>query len=165
MDVPKKIILWSLIILGIFAVFRGSFIFSSASNDPQEKINFETADIKIASHKLKVELATSAKQHDRGLSYREKIDPETGMLFIFNRAEKPGFWMKEMNFPLDIIWLDTNRNVVYLHKNLSPDTYPQIFQSPLPIKYVLEIKAGEADKLNIKIGSHLGFKHLGFLWF
>lgn len=165
MDVPKKIIFWSLIILGLFAIFRGTFIFSSASNDPQEKIIFETSVVKINGHKISIELATSAKQHARGLSYRKEILVDTGMLFIFNRLDRPGFWMKDMNFPIDIIWLDANRNVVHLNKNLSPDTYPKIFQSPLPIKYVLEIKAGEADRLNIKVGSHLSFKHLGFLWF
>ncbi|MFA6416230.1 MAG: DUF192 domain-containing protein [Candidatus Paceibacterota bacterium] len=165
MDTPRKIILWSLIIIGIFAVFRTTLIFSSASDDPQEKITFETGEIKISGHKLFVELATSEKQRGRGLSYRQEIKSDAGMLFIFDRAGKPGFWMREMNFPLDIIWLDTNRNVVFLNKNISPNTYPQIFQSPLPIKYVLEMKAGEIDNLKIKIGSHLGFKHFGFLWF
>lgn len=165
MSVPKKIIFWSFIILGFFVLFHSPTIFSANSDNHQEQINFDSQEIKIAGQIFKVELAISDKQQQRGLSYREQLPANAGMLFVFKQPTKPGFWLKEMKFPLDIIWLDENRNVVYLHKNLSPQTYPKIFQSPLPVKYVLEIDAGQADKLKIKIGSHLSFKHFGFWWF
>ncbi len=99
-----------------------------------------------------VDTATTPAQWEEGLSGRSPLSPETGMLFIFNKPDNYGFWMKDMNFPLDIVWISTDLHVIHIEKNLSPQTYPTVYYPNAPAKFVLEILAGQTDANNIKIG-------------
>lgn len=101
---------------------------------------------------IKLELAQTDEEQELGLSYRESLPAETGMLFVYTQDTRPSFWMKGMNFPLDIIWLDQNWQIVGYERNVSPDTYPQTFPAPAPIRYVLEVNAGFVDKHSLKVG-------------
>ena len=74
------------------------------------------------------------------------------MLFVFDHPAQYPFWMKDMNFPIDIIWIDENLKVIFIKKNAVPESYPEVFTSPQNSKYVLEVVAGFSDKYNIKIG-------------
>ena len=67
------------------------------------------------------------------------------------------FWMKEMNFNLDIIWLNNLKKVDYFQKNLSPLTYPKLYCPPLNSRYVLEMNSGFVNKQHIHIGDKLNF--------
>lgn len=101
------------------------------------------------------EVAKSSTTRARGLSGRAALDPNQGMLFVFPTDIRPGFWMKEMNFPLDFVWLDSNRQITGLTKNIFPDSSPKLFYPPRPIRYVLEINAGLSDQIGLKIGDRL----------
>ena len=79
------------------------------------------------------------------------------MLFIFLIPDKYGFWMKDMKFSLDLIWMDKNLAIVDMTKNLSPETFPAVFSSSSPVKYVLEVNAGWSDRNKIKIGDTVVF--------
>lgn len=101
---------------------------------------------------IRVEVADDAVERQRGLSGRKSLKPDEGLLFIF---EEPGiypFWMKEMNFPIDIIWIKDSWLVADTDKNIRPESFPRLFQSRSPIKYVLEVAAGFVEKNNIRIG-------------
>jgi uncharacterized membrane protein (UPF0127 family) len=80
------------------------------------------------------------------------------MLFIFPNEEKHFFWMKDMLFPIDIIWINNAKEIVYIDENTSipetntPDYNLPLFSSPKPVSYVLEVNAGFSEKNNIKIG-------------
>lgn len=104
---------------------------------------------------LKLELATSSEARERGLSGRDSLAPDTGLLFIFPELALYGFWMKEMNFNIDIIWLNEAGEVVEITKEALPESYPKAFYPPEPVKYVLEVNAGYADENNIEIGDIL----------
>src|SRR3989344_2910459 len=106
---------------------------------------------------IKIEIADESNEQSRGLSGREYLAPDGGMLFVFPERTIPGFWMKEMNFSLDFIWIDESGKIVEITKNVSPATYPKTFLPPSPIKYVLEVNAGWSDKNNIKIGNVVSF--------
>jgi len=80
-----------------------------------------------------------------------------GMLFVFSKPIEPAFWMKNMFFPIDIIWIDSTRTVVGITKKISPSTFPETFYPPSPVKYVLEVNAGQAEANNIVEGTILGF--------
>jgi len=84
------------------------------------------------------------------------------MIFIFNDAGPQYMWMKDMDFPLDIVWLDQNKKVVSISANISPDTYkknpPKIFYSPTPALYVIELPSGDANRLGIASGLLLSFE-------
>jgi hypothetical protein len=99
-----------------------------------------------------MEMASTPAQWQQGLSGHTPLSANSGMIFIFDKPDNYGFWMKDMNFPLDIIWIGEDFRVVHIEKNLAPDTYPAVYYPGTPSKYVLEIYAGESDKNNIKIG-------------
>ena len=107
---------------------------------------------------LKLDVSDTSELRTRGLSRREELLPGTGMLFIFEQPGKYGFWMKDMQFSLDIIWFDSGYRAIYLQKNVAPETYPEIFTPPVPAQYVLEVPAGFVDNSGISIGDFLDVK-------
>ncbi|HLG90626.1 MAG TPA: DUF192 domain-containing protein [Candidatus Saccharimonadales bacterium] len=114
--------------------------------------------VKVSSYTIKVEVVQTKQEQQKGLSNRACIDTERGMLFAF---EKPGyysFWMKDMRFPIDIIWIDEDRKVVGIEREVQPSTYPDSFVNrDKPAKYVLELKAGQAKILNINLDTPVNF--------
>jgi uncharacterized membrane protein (UPF0127 family) len=99
-----------------------------------------------------VELAKTEMEQNRGLSLHVPLSDNQGMLFIFQKEGLYGFWMKDMLFPLDIIWIDSNLRIIYVEKSILPETYPKTFYPKSKSLYVLEISAGQSDILNIKTG-------------
>lgn len=101
-------------------------------------------------------VATSVEDRQQGLSGVESLASDAGMLFVFPDAGQHGIWMKEMNFPLDIVWLDETGRVVHVVEEApvhdSLDGELPVYQSELPAKYVLEVTAGMADEAGIEVG-------------
>jgi len=119
----------------------------------------EQPEVCFHSKCFKVELATTPEKQDRGLMYREKLDADAGMLFIFKDEGVYPFWMKNMLIPLDILWLDDNKQVVYIIKNFQPcesDPCPSANLN-VPARYVLELNAGTADRAGIAVGDTASF--------
>lgn len=121
-------------------------------------------DVKIAvvsneKISLRLEVADTSDTREKGLSYRKDIGEFDGMLFIFPELSYQTFWMKDMNFDLDMIWLDENGVVIQIDKNvkangynyLNPDLSEKI-SSHSEIKYVVELNSGKSDILNIEVG-------------
>ena len=107
-----------------------------------------------------VELATTAGERALGLSGRSSIDRNSGMLFIYEADVTPGFWMRGMLFPLDIIWIDGQGEVVGVSSDLAPaqeGSQPPLYYPPGPIRYVLEVNSGLAEELGIRPGSRALF--------
>ena len=131
--------------------------------DPSVKIyeticgKYKKGEIRINQNILFVDIADDNCKTSLGLSGRASLDGE-GMLFIFENVGNYGFWMKDMNFPIDILWIDDKFEVVGIEKNLSPDTFPKSFGSNYLVKYVLEVPAQYSDKNNIKIGDNIIFE-------
>ncbi|MDR1195218.1 MAG: DUF192 domain-containing protein [Endomicrobium sp.] len=129
---------------------------------PKSKDVFSVADgtvLKVALNNNVLDLvaANSPKAKSDGLSNKEEI-PEDGMIFFFYELEIQSFWMKDMKFPIDIIWVSGNE-VVGIEKNVPPppaNAYMrdlEIYRSPEKADTVIELEAGMADKLNIVYGS------------
>jgi len=93
----------------------------------------------------------------KGLGDRASLPQNEGMIFVFPEPGSVGFWMKDMQFSLDMVWIGDDKVVKGVTKNISPDTYPNIFLPPVPVKYVLEVNAGMAEKLGIVKGSMVNF--------
>jgi len=94
-----------------------------------------------------LELAKTATQQTIGLGNRKSMAIDHGMLFIMAGDNKQCFWMKNMRFPLDIIWVGSNHKVTHLQPRVEPNTYPQEYCAPA--KYVIELNAGQAAKSHI----------------
>ena len=147
------IIIFSVIIF-VFVLIH--FLFSknvSKSVLKTENINF----VKIGEQKIKVEIASTPENQEKGLSGRKEITENEGMLFVFKDSGEHLFWMKDMNFPIDIIWLNEEKKIVFLKENVSPDTFPETFTSEKNFKYVLEVMAGFSQKNNLEEGETVQF--------
>jgi uncharacterized membrane protein (UPF0127 family) len=104
-----------------------------------------------------VEVADTLEKRTKGLMDRESLAQDKGMLFIFDKEEEYSFWMKNTLIPLDIIWINKDKQVVDIEKNVQPcQTDPCLRYSPdQKAKYVLELNAGQSDQAQIKIGDKL----------
>jgi uncharacterized membrane protein (UPF0127 family) len=81
----------------------------------------------------------------KGLSGRKFLPQKSAMLFAFDAEDQRCFWMKDMHFPIDIIWVDDGRRVTHVERAVSPATYPQTFCPKAPAKYVIEVNSRRAD--------------------
>lgn len=106
----------------------------------------------IGDAQVKVEVVDDNKSREKGLSGRDNLPRNEGMLFVFDRSDYHGIWMKDMNFSIDIIWIGTNMQVVHLEKDVSPDTYPETFKPEQKARYVLEVPTNFIKSEGIKIG-------------
>ena len=141
----KKIkIFLTLLVILIILIFT-SFMIHNSKNEIQQACIEEKACFQI-------EIADTQEKRALGLSYRESMEENKGMLFIFDEEETPGFWMKNMDFPLDIIWIDKNLNIIGVEKNLQPclENSCLVFYPNQKIKYVLEINSGLYDYFDFK---------------
>ena len=107
-----------------------------------------------------VEVADTLKKRSLGLGKRTFLKKGWGMLFVFEKRKPYRFWMKDMQFPLDIIWLDNHRIVHIIHnaKPANSRGEPEVMTSPVPVNFVLEIAAGRAAKLRLKTGQRIKYK-------
>ena len=110
-----------------------------------------------------VDLAITPEERQQGLSGREHMPLDAGMLFVFEEERQLNFWMKEMHFPLDIIWIDAQCRLVEVAANVptppseaSNDQIPRV-NSPSPARYVLELNAGEAARNGLQPGDSVKF--------
>lgn len=99
-----------------------------------------------------VTIADTPDSRTLGLGTRDKLGDNEGMLFVFDDDQPYGFWMKDMRFPIDIIWFDANRRIVYAKEHADPSSYPGVFVPSAPARYVLEVPAGFFSLHHLKVG-------------
>jgi len=99
-----------------------------------------------------VTVADTESARELGLGGRSGLAPDEGMLFVFPRDGRYAFWMKDMSFSIDIIWLAADGTVVHIEQAISPATYPETFAPETPARYVLELPAGYAKAYTVKVG-------------
>jgi uncharacterized membrane protein (UPF0127 family) len=107
-------------------------------------------------------VADDPDERTDGLSRRNGLSPETGMLFVWDSEEIHTLWMKDMRFALDLVWLDADRTVVHIERDVQPqpgaaDSELVRYASQSPAKYAIELAAGEADRLGIRSGDVIQF--------
>lgn len=115
--------------------------------------------VTIGSAKFNAEVAFTQAQKVTGLAGRPCIGPNQAMLFDFGKPAQYEIWMKDMKFPIDIVWISTDHNVVGFYNGVKPSTYPDRFvnKPDSPAQYVLELRANRADQLHINIGTPVKF--------
>ena len=108
-----------------------------------------------------VELAITSRERSNGLMFRESLDPEKGMLFVFEKEGKHALWMKNTLISLDIIWINENKEIVFINENTQPCK-----EQPCPIiepaenaKYVLEINGGISKKIGLIVGDKINIEY------
>lgn len=118
---------------------------------------YKISTVQIGGVTITADVADTEEKRVLGLSGRDGLSTNQGMLFVFDSPGIYGFWMRDMNFSIDILWMDKNENIVDLVTNLSSATYPKVFEPKSESLYVLELPAGYIDAHNIKIGEHAQF--------
>ena len=113
--------------------------------------------ITLGNSTIRVSLAKTPDELTRGLSNTPKLEDGHGMLFIMPSAARWGFWMKDMHYSLDILWLNANKTVIYIAANVAPITYPKVFAPTAPASDVIELPAGYAQKHAITVSSTAHF--------
>ncbi|MEK7091081.1 MAG: DUF192 domain-containing protein [Patescibacteria group bacterium] len=107
--------------------------------------------LSVGSVTINIEIADTENKRQQGLSNHTNLSDQSGMLFIFPQPGRHSFWMKDMNFPLDFIWIRDGQ-VVQISTNI-PTTQPPVTLTPdQPVDQVLEVPAGFIDKYGIKVG-------------
>lgn len=134
------------IIIILLALISAFFIYSSNHRD---KI-IERSRNNIC-NKFTIIEANTPGSREKGLSGMDRLADNSIMLFTFDKPNKYGFWMKDMKFPIDIIWLDKDYKIVHIEEKVSPNSYPKIFYPERESLYVVEMNAGLAQKNAIKL--------------
>lgn len=108
--------------------------------------------IQINNNNYYLEIAQTDQEKKIGLSNRNEICPNCGMLFIFDKDGQYSLWMKDNHIPLDMIWINSQHKIVKIITALNTDSTEIIYTNQDPAKYVIELPANEAFKLNLQIG-------------
>lgn len=159
MDKKIYLIILPIILLAFFLFsFLSKTPFKSIDLNPKlEKKYAYNHKISIKNQNLMVEIADSPEKMTKGLSGRENLAEENAMLFIYPTPTETSFWMPDMNFPIDIIFIKNNQ-IVKIYSNVPnyPPDYPKeklpLYRSEEPIDMVLETVSGWSDKNNLKLG-------------
>lgn len=116
--------------------------------------------VELDGQRYTVEIADNDAERTRGLMFRDRLVPGSGMLFIHEREAPQAYWMKNCQIPLDILYFDNDLKLVSQQRNVPPcalgnacPSYP----SDAPARYVLELNAGEATRLQLQDGMQLHF--------
>lgn len=122
--------------------------FSAPTSPPQNLPPDFPADFKF-------EIAKTPEARAKGLSGRSDVPHHYGLLFVFDEPARHGIWMHDMQVPIDILWLSEDGTVIDARNDVSPETFPEVFTPASPASYVLEMRAGEAARLGISLGSRI----------
>lgn len=116
--------------------------------------------VEIGGQRYAVEVADDDAERARGLMFRDSMGKDQGMLFIHDAEEPQAYWMKNTRLPLDILYFDAGRKLVSQQRDVPPcslgDACPS-YPSEAPARYVLELNAGEAERLGLEDGVELRF--------
>jgi len=148
MKFPNFLVLVTLLLL-VFFIY---LIFFKTKNNPS--LNGINLQIKQTNYQL--EIANTILAKAKGLGSRTNLCSNCGMIFVFNYETSLPFWMKDTLIPLDMIWLNSQGKVVSI-KTAAPEpgkssNQLKIYQNDLPAKYVIELNAGDAQKIGLYIG-------------
>jgi uncharacterized protein len=117
-------------------------------------VTIQTATTPVA---FKAEIARTPAEHSRGLMYRKQMDPDVGMLFVFDFERPQAFWMQNTFIPLDMIFIGSNRRIVGIVENAEPLTTTER-RVAASSQYVFEIGGGLSARLGIRTGQQVEFK-------
>lgn len=157
--------------LFLFSIFSGScqknpddIKIDSGNNKESSKIQFKKQgevyfqdSLKKLIKKIDVEIAETDETRHMGLMYREIMQEDQGMLFLFPVEEYQSFYMRNTIIPLDIMFVNSKKQIVKIHKNTTPYSEKSL-PSFNPAIYVVEVNAGFSDKYGIKEGSYIDWR-------
>lgn len=128
---------------------------ATPSNNGYRQVNVTVNGVEIIA-----DVAATNDQRSKGLAVKDTLSENESMLFVFSAEREHSFWMKNMKFPIDIIWLDGDKEVVHIEHSLEPcvpDSFCQTYKPNDDSLYVLETVAGFAEKYDVTGGTLVEF--------
>lgn len=159
-SIPKTItktrVLYTFSILAIGALFVVLFLHFRTTRAPLPVVpSGSDAIVSVGGTSIPVTIADSDIERQQGLSNTNNLSDGSGKFFIFDNPGIYGFWMKDMQYGIDIIWVDSDWRIIAIDKDISPETYPAIFYPPSDVLYVLEVGAGFSTQYNLSVNQLL----------
>lgn len=144
----------SVIVLLVLVMALFFFFFSPQPlhNTQDQRSDMEKIHVQLGQKTITAWLADTEPLRARGLSGVSTLSGSQGMFFSFDESGIYGFWMKDMIIPIDILWLNTNLQIVHIEKGVATSTYPNIFFPKRPARFVLEVASGTVSFLGLKVG-------------
>ena len=147
----RDILSWGLIVLVLLLVGAATLYIMWPQLQPH-------ATVRIGDGVFAAKVVKTPEDRTKGLSGTSELRKDQAMLFVYERDNKWAIWMKDMNYPIDIVWLDKNKKIVYIVKNAPPESYPyEQFTPKQDARYVLELPAGTVGQKSIVIGKDAVF--------
>lgn len=140
---------WAMGIALVLVIIAGVFMVVS--------LNKRKVPVSIGDGVVYARLANTDNTRRQGLSGTSPLGEREAMLFIFDTPGRWGMWMREMNYNIDIVWLDSAKRVIYTAKDVAPSTYPKVFLPDKDALYVVELPSGYVDEHNVGLGQVVGF--------
>ncbi len=139
-----------------YAIPQSSLVVEELAATPTPPTRRKYANYKIKDYALLAELAETEEAHISGLSGRQGLAENEGMMFLFNEPDRYGFWMRGMEFDLDFIWI-RNGEIIGVAKNVKADKSgkEKVMTPPKEVDAVLEVAAGICDKYRISAGDKI----------
>jgi hypothetical protein len=155
-----KLFFYTFTTLAIFILaIAGTVALYSISLSPKDKsapTNLAFSHVAyINDSRVSLALASTKSEQILGLSFQKNLEDDHGLLFVFKESNQDGIWMKDMNFPIDVIWFDESFRVIFIKNNFQPSSFPEIVYPTTEARYVLEVPSGFALKHQIRIGDPL----------
>jgi uncharacterized protein len=151
-------IVWAIAGFIIFLILFVLFFtkpLSAPSGDTNSQM--ETISMRHNGGNILAEVVRTDQAKARGLGGRNAIGQPGAMLFVYSQPEKACFWMKDMNFAIDMIWIGADKKIIHIEENVSPRTFPESFCPDSPAQFVLELPAGKSRQLGLGPGEQLQF--------
>lgn len=111
--------------------------------------------VTIGNTSVAVKVADTPSEQEKGLSVLDTLSEGKGMLFVWGQPGYYSFWMKDMKFAIDMIWITADFKVLEVKEHVSPDSYPTVFTPADQAQYVLEVPDGFFANHNLKIGDEV----------
>ncbi|MFT7644879.1 MAG: uncharacterized membrane protein (UPF0127 family) [Candidatus Paceibacteria bacterium] len=140
------------------AVYRGEYQKPIETEKPKvapedwRTIYPNTTSVIIGDTVVDASVADTLSKRIKGLSDTQFLPESVVKLFAFGVPGNHSIWMKNMNYPLDIIWLAEDGEIVHIEDNILPETFPESFSSPVPAWYVIEANAGFVASNTVVVG-------------
>lgn len=142
-----------LLIILVILVLAGLYLYKQETGQPIGTFTTPGAPIlHLDDIPIKVEIVDTAETRAQGLSGRRDLGEVDGMLFVFDEPDYHGIWMKDMHFPIDVIWISENKRVIGVTKQLTPESFPRVYEPSEPALYAVETEVGLADSFGIRRG-------------
>ncbi|MEI6346031.1 MAG: DUF192 domain-containing protein [bacterium] len=160
MDIRKKSFAWKAIACSILALIvigsAAMAVLKQASTDYRDRPTLY--DVQIGTTIIPVEIADVPSTMEKGLSGRFHLPSKQGMLFIFPVSDLYAFWMPNMNFPIDLLWISSEKKIVGFEQSMQPEKdlkNPHYYRPSEPVEYVIEVNAGFVKSHHLTVGQEV----------